>query len=310
MRVGLTNADDVGARPRADLRRMKSSALWVAKLLAMVFCAQTVIPTARCAENPTGWELLRRLRFTEAASDFERETTGAARRPAMLGQAIALVNKRPPSEERTRAAVIILDALQEEISDDYWGLAAGLLEARLVHFYGRDAKPRKAAAMYFGIFERNPQHWLAQDALVEWINWRLYDTGDIRDRMIVMGELEAFESRFSDPVALWRYHEVLQEGCRFFRMESGRRLDHLLSMMETGVDAPTRHEQFTYLIAVAELARSIGRDELALDYYDRFLLQAQRDNRIYVVNKRRVTLLKNMEVMPSDLPEYSKLEKN
>ncbi len=78
------------------------------------------------AEPTAGWDQMQRMRYRQAIDIFEnRLDSDGGDRSAVLGKALALVNRQPYSESRIQQAVDILKKLQQEAPDDYWGLAGG-----------------------------------------------------------------------------------------------------------------------------------------------------------------------------------------
>jgi len=227
------------------------------------------------------WRALRERRHVEAAPAFE---TALRRGPASavlrLGHAVALLNRQPRRRENIAEADRLLAVLAREADDV--DLQARYLRARVAEAHLFEPDPQLAARRYAELIADAPTHPFAQAAVPKLVRLRVYSLGE--DPLDALAAAEPWASALTDASARRDYHFVMARSYLFFKASPERALAHLLAAREAGQLIPA--QAAATLAGIAELARELGRADLARDAYREFLDTHRRDRRVYMIRQR------------------------
>jgi hypothetical protein len=229
-----------------------------------------------------GWEQGARLFFNEAARTF---SVPAATPEQVLGRAVMLLGVQPRTESNLDEARTLLAGLVDSAGSDDAGIAARYYLARLEQLHAEDPDLAKARTHYRELVARHSAHLFGQLARLKLAMLALYDTAHPAPLSARLPEAEEWGSGITDPVVRCDYHYMMS---RALAREDGReaqRLEHLLAMEATGkvIRDPTRS---LMLVEIGEMARAVGRRELAVRAYRQFLQEYPRDARGAAVRSR------------------------
>jgi tetratricopeptide (TPR) repeat protein len=258
-----------------------------------IFCAVPGVALPAGAKDPAAGEealrggrhLVTQFHFNEALDSFRAaERGGADQREARFGQALALLNTQPQTARNIAQATQLLDALIADPGDGKLEVAARYFRARIAHHHQSPVNLADAAERYAALYRDHPQNRLGQQAMVKLAILRLYDPAGQTSRAEIVAELGRLASEFPDAVARRDLHLVLGNAVLFFDLPGELALGHLIAAMDAGIQGYT--SRGNVLVAMGEIARELGRNELAAQYYREFLKLHRRDNRAFTVSQR------------------------
>ena len=225
--------------------------------------------------------MLRERRFTETVPVFDAALDKAPESLALkLGRAVALLNRQPRTRDNVAQADAQFVMLAREAGDI--GLSARYLRARVaeVHLFEPDLKI--AAARYEALIADAPHSALAQFAVAKLVRLRVYQLD--RDPLAELASAEAWAGKLSDAPARRDYHQIMGRSYLFFKVSPERALAHLEAARAAGLLIPA--QRASAAIATGELARELGRTDVARAAYEDFLRDHKRDQRVYMVTRR------------------------
>ena len=220
--------------------------------------------------------------FTEAL-----ETKKGSLRENHFGMAITLLGKQPKTRGNIDESARILDELTSENADDDLGIASQYYRARIEEAHRFEPDLAKATAGYEALSEKYPQHWFGQMAVVRRAFIILYE-GNGSDKEGRLASAERLEPLLIANPAARDFHLLLGLAYLRFKLYPDRALRHFLAADAAAV--PRWGSRGNVYIRIAELARSLGQKDLAIDYYKRFIKDFARDQRIYLVQERLAEL--------------------
>jgi hypothetical protein len=206
-----------------------------------------------------------------------------------LGEALSWLQIQPHTEARVRRGVEILDGLLAEDGRDEVGARARYFRARAEQVHRLSAAPEAAVAHYERLIAEHPAHALAGQAVVKLALIRLYDAklADA-ERGRVLAEFGARAPAMPDAASRRDLHLALGEAALRLGLGEGVALDHFVAALEAGVvSRPVRADT---LVRTGELARELGRVELARRHYALFAAEFPRDPRRLLVVERLAAL--------------------
>ncbi len=254
----------------ARLRAVAVAVVW--------FNIALTAPAAGSPSSAEGWQALRERRFNDAGPAFARAMEAAPDdRPLAVGRASALLTAQP----RTRANVEKADALlaRLESGDDEAAITARYLRARVAEAHLFEPDHKLAASRYETLIATAPGHPLAQMARVKRVMLRVFVLGD--DPEAELHRAEALAGEFGDGHSRRDYHLVMARGYLLLNREKERALDHLRAA--AAEEFTLASNEADTLVALGELARELGRAELARESFGRFLEGHPRDERRHLV---------------------------
>lgn len=234
----------------------------------------------------TGWDQGGRLFFNQALDTFSKAAaSGAKTREVVLGRAVMLLGVQPRTESNLAESRRILEGLLAVVIDDDAAIAARYYLARLEQLHADEPDLAKARVHYRELAARHPAHLLGQLARLKLAMLVLYDTAHPAPLAARLPEAEEWGRGITEPMVRCDYHYMMS---RALAREDGReaqRLEHLLAMEATGkvIRDPTRS---VILVEIGEMARAVGRRELAVRAYRQFTQEFPRDARVAAVRTR------------------------
>lgn len=252
--------------------------------LAFFAVFRTAWPAEGSCSIEQAWEKASTLLTDEAYDDFVQiRKTGSSPREADFGVALMLLNKQPKSDGNLDRAAGIFDRISESGDDDL-GMLAGYFRARIEQVHRRTPNPGKAAELFAKLIERHPEHPYAQYAVVKRSLIDIYDDSPLEAKRQRLAALEDVVQKMTHPPAKRDLHLLLADSyVRLFR-DDERTLRHLLAADAIGFTrAKPRADVW---IRIAELARLLGKPDVAATYYRKFLDEFHRDSRHYIIEER------------------------
>jgi len=251
------------------------------------------------AANPAttadaGWALLAGYLFRDAHDAFTGDH-GPAGRQRQLGEAASLINDPPVTGAKISRAESLLESLVTDVPGDEVALFARYLHARIKHVH-RDTPATEIESAYRAVMRAAPNHALAQVTASKLALVLLYQPSDlnIAARLQAAAELESLAARAALPETACAYYRALVGAALFYDVVDERVLTWLqraeaLGSADVLAAAGIR-------IQLAEVARTLGRRQEAIGYYQSFLdFILPTDNRFRTARERMLEL---MEVQP------------
>jgi len=256
----------------------------VVAALAYLAVVQTVRPAETNSAIGQAWEKASMLFINEAYDDFMQiRKTGESPREADFGVALMLLNKQPKSDGNLDRAAGIFERISGSGDDDL-GMLAGYYRARIEQIHRRTQNPAKAVELFTKLIERHPEHPMAQFAVVKRAMIEIYDDSPLESKRQLLAALDETADEMTHPPAKRDLELLLADSYARLFQDDGRTLDHLLAADAIGITrAKPRADVW---IRIAELARLLGKKDVAATYYRKFLKEFQRDNRHYTIEER------------------------
>ena len=207
-----------------------------------------------------------------------------------------MLNVQPKLPGNIEQAHTLLEAVRQSRADDETGLDALYYLARIAQFHADPGDAAKAASLYRELIARAPDSPLAQEAVARLAAMRLFADVSPEERRARLDECEAAAGRLTVPAARRDAHFVLAEALLLFTEDKAGVLRHLLAAEEAGIARRQLAADTTARIAV--LARELGRRDVAVAHYRKFLAEYQRDGRAYMLGEQ----LKELEAQVTPVP--------
>lgn len=244
----------------------------------------------------TGWHDASLYLFKESYRAFGEADTPEAR----LGRAALLLLQQPKTDANLRDAVSALEQLAASAapaSADEPAIAARYLLGRIAHAHLATPDLPTAAAHYRRLVAEHPDHFLADQARVKLALVEIYQPGLARDELLARIDRIGLDAdALSRPASRRDLHLVLATACANLRLDDDRCLRHYLAADQAGVTTPLLRANVT--VAIGELARRLGRDDLSRRYFERYLAEFQRDYRRALVADKLAALSPAPEARP------------
>ncbi len=241
------------------------------------------------------WEETASLLVAEANAGFIELAAREAEdsREVRFGEAITLLGVNPKTESNVERAAGILDSLARQETPDRFTIPALYYRARIEQIHAFEPDLASATDLYEAVRQRDPAHPLAELALVKLAIIRLAAEPD--DAIVKQRAAE-----FQNQVAGLRYLPARRDlSLLLSRIDETRlndkssALDNLLEAQRSGITRDVTRA--STLVRTAELARAVGRLDLARDSYQRFLKEFPRETRVRLVKDR----LKELNAVPT-----------
>lgn len=224
------------------------------------------------------WRQASRLDFNEAWEAFRTVGRTESSREARLGEAVLLTSVAPRTAARLDEARAALTALAAEDQRDDTDAAARFFLGRIAQIYADPINYAEAARHYAGLVERHPGHPLAETARVRLSIVELLAATNPAEKRAALAAAEARLERLAEPGPRIDLHFVLAEAWWRSAADASRALEHLLAADALGGSVRT-NVQIDQWITIGELARRLGRTDVARRYFSRAVAEAPRDER-------------------------------
>ncbi|MGB8355996.1 MAG: hypothetical protein WCD79_19010 [Chthoniobacteraceae bacterium] len=231
------------------------------------------------------WTSASRTLPDEAMAQFkEIPPSSPQAREATYGQAMMLLAVQPVTRGNIDHSVQLFQSVIDANSSDDLGITSGYFLGRIEQLYRFEPDPAKAMTIYENLFRNHPGHPVAQRAFVKLILLKLYSQIPDTDRAKDFAAFESEGAKLNDHDAVRDFHLTMAQACAKFGFSEEKRLDHLLAADAAGVVKDDTKANL--LVSIAEVARKLHRNDLALQYYRRFLAECPRDYRTYTVQQK------------------------
>lgn len=248
-----------------------------------------LVPARAAAPADDGWQLLSRYLFRDAYEAFTKTPPGSDRERA-LGAAASLLNHPPVTPGKVAEAETALRQLTEGGATDETALYARYLLARIAQVH-RTGEVTEIEADYRALIAAAPAHPIAQVAAGKLALVLLYQRPDLSvpERLAAAAALEPVAVATQLPEASFAYYRALSGAALYYTVLNPQVLHWMLRADEIGtVDLMAAS---SLRIQIAETARALGRRDLALEYYRRFLEQILPTDGRYRTAKERMAEL-------------------
>ncbi len=204
-----------------------------------------------------------------------------------LGDAVTLLNVQPRTRGNIEKARIKLERLSGNRDNGEIAIFATYFLARLHEMHAQPPRLKDARTLYHRLLEEYPGNPIADRSASSLVLIDLYENISSEERARRFAALESLAPRLQSPSGKRDYHLNLGNAyIQFSEMERSRAraIFHLLTAEKEGITR-WQTEAATW-VSIGELARVEGRNELAAEYYKKFLAKYPRDNRHYTIKKR------------------------
>lgn len=238
-----------------------------------------------------GWRQVAEQRYAEARELFAPRAVagGAEEREARLGLAVALLGQQPKTQGNVNLARETLTPLAEADRVDDWVLQARYFLGRIAELHEREPDLALARRHYRRLFEGHPEAAISQAAAVKYVLIALNAVETPAEKRATLAALEELSGLFTDAAARRDYHALMTSGyLRHAPDERRAARRHAQAADAAGFTDDERRR--SNLLRIAELSRALGDQPTARHYYQRFLVEAQRDIRARLVEERLAEL--------------------
>ena len=239
----------------------------------------------RSARHTHAWEGIRMLQFNPSHGVFtELVDRDPDDREALFGQAIALLNVQPRTEGNVDEARRILHTLKAEDGTDFFGAGARFFLARIEQAHLDPPDTSSAVRRLRDLADDLPDAIWGQLAMLKAAPALLYEPGIDADERA--RRFEELQTRAQDIILDWvrrPFHVIMAQASLDFDRTPEEALDHLLAAdPENLIRWQMRADAY---VQIGEIARELGRTELARAYYRKFHDEFPRDYRHYMVGR-------------------------
>ena len=272
----------------------------VARTVRMSLAA-LLIPFSLSAAQETAtleqvWALIRIFEFKSAektlwALPTETESDYSS---IAFARALTLLSLQPRTLDNVNEAYSFLEEVGE-------AAAGNDLKAWSLYYRGRiaqihRAEPDSAGALwiYRELMERHPGHLAAQLAFIKAAVIRLYADPDRQSPSTTLKWLESQAGFLNAPFVKNQFHALMADGYLFFDLGKERALKHLIAARALGsfeiIDLGADY------LRMANIAFELGKREVALRNYRRFLEMRPKSSGTFLITERIEELEKESRI--------------
>lgn len=270
-----------------DTQRIKAG---VRRTFSLLLLGVLSCHTSRAAnenEIELSWHQASRYLFQDAYESFRelaKTSKDASLRNVRLGEALTLLNVQPKTRGNIQESADLLSALVKENAGDEVGITAKYYLGRIEQVHRFEPDHKLASEQYRQLFDMFPQHRMAQLAFVKWGMLQIYSKISTEELQQRIETLESMSGILTDKPTLREYHMLIADAYARLLTNGEAALNHLIAAEALGFSSQ-RIEANT-LVRIGETALQLGKPEIALPYYRKFVAQFPRDNRNYTVRQR------------------------
>ncbi len=238
------------------------------------------------AAASAAWGDMGRLLQQEAAIGFERLHKHQPTREIQYGYAVSLINRQPKTQSNLDKALAIFADLQKEGDD---------LSVKSLYFKGRiheyhDLEPdvTTALASYRELIAKYPDHTFAQIAATNLAFCLLYESTPPEEKARRVEELSQIASRLTLPAAKRELNRIIGGYLLMTEDKPAEALPYLVAASR--IDFRRFTARIDNYVRIAEAARQVGQNDLAIEFYSKFLNETTRDNRAQLISERLESL--------------------
>ncbi|MES2308940.1 MAG: hypothetical protein V4507_08780 [Verrucomicrobiota bacterium] len=221
--------------------------------------------------------------FNEAHEDLKtvRQQGRFPEREENYIEALLLLNVQPKTEENIQRSAELFRRVEEVKGDDERGIAAKYYRGRIMQIHQERPDLVRAEKIYKELLHDFPLNPISQRALIQVVLLRLYgnlEKGEIFHRLEEVEELKGFIRNPSTAVC---YHELISDYMIRFGGNKEVILNHLIAAEQAGIHSFMNRAD-TY-VRMGMIARELGKRDVSILYFSKFLKEFQRDARHYQV---------------------------
>lgn len=249
----------------------------------------TLVPSVHAATSneaalAEAWQQTALNLFNDANLSFA-ELSG---REARFGEAVTLLQVQPKTNANVDRAVALFGEVLAENAGDKLGITARYYLGRIEQLHRSPINPEAAAGHFRQLVQEYPAHPMAEQALVKLALIELYGNATDVERQAAFERLAGSVATLKTADAIRDLNLILAEAGLRFGQSPAMALDHYIAAEQAGIHLTT--VRGSVLVAIGELARQVGRVDVARRYYELFLQDFQRDTRRRLIRERLAAL--------------------
>ena len=266
-----------------------------------VLLAALLLPFADSAAQETAtleqvWALTRMLDFNSAEEALpvlgeEAESDYAA---IAFARALTLLSLQPRTLDNVKEAYSLLEKVGEAAAGNDFKAWSLYYRGRIDQLHRGERNAAGALRVYRELMEAHPAHLAAQLAFIKTAVIRLYADPEKRSPATNLRWLESQVGFLNTPFVKSLFHALMADGYLFFDLDKERALEHLAAARALGnfeiIDLGADY------LRMANIAYELGKRDLALRNYRRFLKMRPKSTSIFLVKERIEELEKGSRV--------------
>ena len=232
-------------------------------------------------------EAIQRHSFNEAL-EFAPRTDGHSEESAAsiaFTRALAILNKQPKTQGNTERAARLFKKLNQAASGSEIGVASQYFLGRIAEIHRHPFNQEEALRYYRLLSNQHREHFFGQLAGHRIAMIQLYDPSlSLSERQELFLELESLGEAMPNRHICSSFHFLMGRISLRLDLPTEVSLDHYLKCARLGIVA----DRFrgNVFLSIGNLARELGRKELAREYFAKFLGEFERDKRATLVKDR------------------------
>ena len=200
-------------------------------------------------------------------------------------KALALLNKQPKTQRNTEVAAEIFKLIRRDAPGSGPGIASLYFLGRIAEVHRRPFDYEQALKYYTQLIEQFPGSFFGQLALHRRAMIQLYDPYlSETERQRLFFEIESLGELMSHRHVHSSFHFLMGRASQRIGLPPDVSLKHYHECAQLGVAAENFRGHVFVIVGV--LAEELGRDDLAHEYFTRFLREYGRDSRVTMVRER------------------------
>jgi tetratricopeptide (TPR) repeat protein len=244
-------------------------------------------PQSDAAANPylPVWTDVSNLLTQEAAAAFEQayKKSKGADREAAYGYAVTLLNRQPKTETNVEKSRELFTKLVQDNPSDSIAIQSRFYLARIEQVHQRNVNPEKAAQIFEDLYRDHPEHLFSQLGVVRLALIRLYSDESEEAKKSHVDRFAALIPKMTEPGPRRELARVVGDYLLMAVNDPESALPFLIAADEIGFYQNVT--KLDMIVRIAQSAQEIGRNDIAIKYYQKFLDTTQRDKRAYYVRE-------------------------
>lgn len=205
-------------------------------------------------------------------------------REARFGYAATLINVQPKTDANLQRATDVFESLIEADPNDDFAAYSRFLLGRIEEIHRLDPNTAKAVEIYRALLDDMPENRYAQWALPKLAALLLFDLeAPVGDRSGII-EVETRAAKLTDPASIRDTQFAIAQYYTDFEPNDEKVLEANLIAIDAGVER--RAARGNVFFRTGEIARELGRYDVARQSYQNFLDTFARENRRTFVQRR------------------------
>ncbi len=232
------------------------------------------------------WDDASMLLVQESYTKFTtaQEVKGGGAREIEYGIGVNLLNLQPKTVRNINRAEAIFTRLIASNPNDEVGIASLYYLARLEQIHRNDPNVPKALQLYAQLIAEHPDHFYAQSAIAKVAILKLCATPTTADKRQALAEVEKLAHLLNEPAARCNFNLVVSTACIQYNLGDEKALRYLIEADTIGI--PIQFSEANVLIRIGNLALRLGKRDIAITYFERFLKEFPRSTRAFTVQQK------------------------